>query len=74
MQMSWERPAWYMTTDEFANLIVESLHEQNYFKKGERVHPEDIVAAFTSTAESIAKGAGFAGKKMYNATQEASKS
>jgi hypothetical protein len=72
--MSWERPAWYMTTDEFAKLVVDSLDEQNYFKKGELVHPEDIVIAFTSTAESIAKGAGFAGKKMYNSTQKASKS
>ena len=65
MQMSWQRPAWYITTEEFASLIVDSLEEQGYFKKGETVHPEDIVVAFTSTAESIAKGAAFAGKKMH---------
>ena len=63
--MSWEKPAWYMTTDEFANLVVEVLHEQNYFKKGEAAHPEDIVIAFTSVSEALAKGAGFAGKKMW---------
>lgn len=65
MQMSLELPKWYMTTEEFATLVVDSLEEQNYFKKGERAHPEDIVIAFTSTAESIAKGAGFMVRKMY---------
>jgi hypothetical protein len=65
MQMSWERPAWYITTDEFAKLVVDSLDEQNYFKKGESAHPEDIVIAFTSVSESIAKGAGFVITKMY---------
>ena len=67
--MSWEKPAWYMTTDEFSKLVVDALDEQGYFKKGEAVHPEDIVIAFTSVAESIAKGAGFAGKKMWAAKQ-----
>jgi hypothetical protein len=54
-----------MTTDEFAHLIIEVLDEQSYFKKGEAAHPEDIVVAFTSVAESIAKGAAFAGKKVW---------
>lgn len=44
----------YMTTEEFAAMVVDILHEQNYFKKGSKNHPGDIVAAFTSTAESIA--------------------
>lgn len=66
--MKWEPPSWYMTTEELASLIVESLDEQNYFKKDERAHPEDIVVAFTSTAESIAKGAGFVVRKLANKT------
>jgi hypothetical protein len=53
-----------MTTQEFADQIVEILAEQNYFKKGEPAHPEDLVIAFTSTAESFARGAGFVGKKV----------
>lgn len=44
----------YMTTEEFAAMIVDALHEQNYFKRGQKSHPGDIVLAFTSTAESIA--------------------
>lgn len=63
--MSFEKPAWYMTTEEFASLVVDSLDEQGFFKKGETAHPEDIVVAFTTTAESLAKGAGFAGRKVY---------
>jgi hypothetical protein len=57
-------PAWYMTTQEFADQVVQLLAEQNYFKRGEPAHPEDIVIAFTSTAESFARGAGFIGKKV----------
>ena len=63
--MSFEKPAWYMTTEEFASLVVDSLDEQGFFKKGETAHPEDIVVAFTTTAESLAKGAGFVGRKVY---------
>ena len=43
-----------MTTEEFAAMIVDSLDEQNYFKKGTKNHPADIVVAFVSTAETIA--------------------
>lgn len=63
--MSFEKPAWYITTEEFANLVIDSLDEQGFFKKGETAHPEDIVVAFTTTAESIAKGIGFAGRKIH---------
>jgi hypothetical protein len=44
----------YMTTEEFAAMVVDTLHDQNYFKKGGKHHPGDIVIAFTSAAESIA--------------------
>lgn len=57
-------PDWYMTTQEFANLVVESLASTNYFKKDELAHPEDIVSAFVSQAEAIALGAAAAGRKI----------
>lgn len=63
--MTWVKPAWYVTTEEFSSLIVDALDEQGYFKKGEAAHPEDIVIALNSVAESIAKGIGFAGRKIH---------
>jgi hypothetical protein len=44
----------YMTTEEFADMVVQALHDQNYFKKDSKNHPGDIVIAFTSAAENIA--------------------
>lgn len=58
-------PAWYITTQEFADNVVNLLDELNYFKREERVHPEDIVAAFGSMSEAFARGAGVAGRKVY---------
>lgn len=43
----------YMNTREFADLVVEALHDQNYFKKGEVAHPGDIAFAFSTIAETI---------------------
>lgn len=57
-------PSWYMTTQEFAELVVQSLETSNHFKRGERAHPEDIVIAFVSHAEAVAIGAGAVGKKV----------
>jgi hypothetical protein len=69
--MSWNKPEWYMTTREFADLVVQSLEVTNHFKKDERVHPEDIVAAFVTAAETIAIGAGAAGKKVWAGQKKA---
>lgn len=44
----------YMTTEEFADMVVQALHDQNYFKRGYKAHPGDLVLAFNSAAESIA--------------------
>lgn len=43
----------YMTTEEFAKMVVDALDEQNYFKKGETAHPHDIAMAFTTVGETI---------------------
>lgn len=60
-----------MTTEEFAELVVHSLEVTNHFKRNERVHPEDIVAAFVTAAETIGIGAGAAGKKVWAAEKKA---
>lgn len=69
--MNWERPSWYMTTEEFADLVIQALEETHHFKRGERVHPEDIVSAFVTHAEAIAIGAGAAGRKVHEAKKNA---
>jgi hypothetical protein len=43
----------YMTTREFADLIIDALHEQNYFGRDETAHPGDIAFAFSTLAETI---------------------
>jgi hypothetical protein len=43
----------YMTTREFADLVIEALNEQKYFKHGEIAHPLDIAYAFSTVGETI---------------------
>ena len=54
----------YMTTEEFAAMIVDTLDEQNYFKKGSKNHPSDMAVSFVSTAETIAATMEWAIKKV----------
>lgn len=63
--MNWEKPAWYLTPQEFADIIVESLEDNNYFKRNEKAHPVDIEAAFSATASAVATAIDHIGKKMY---------
>ena len=56
----------YMTTEEFAAIIVDSLDEQNYFKKGTKNHPSDMAVSFISTAETIAATMEWAIKKIHD--------
>jgi hypothetical protein len=63
-KMNWESPEWYLTPQEFADLVVQSLEDTNHWKKNERAHPEDIVVAFTTQAEAIAIGAGAIVRKV----------
>lgn len=53
-----------MTTEEFAAMIVDTLDEQNYFKKGSKNHPADMAFAFVSTAETISTTMSWAIKKV----------
>lgn len=50
----------YMTTREFADLVVEALHEQNYFKHDDVAHPQDIAYAFTTIGETIGNAMAWA--------------
>ena len=43
----------YMTTKEFADLVITALEEQNYFKKDYPAHPLDIAYAFSTVGETI---------------------
>lgn len=44
----------YMTSEEFADLIVDCLDDSGYFKRDQKAHPEDMYYAFESVAKSIA--------------------
>jgi hypothetical protein len=69
--MNWEKPNWYVTPEEFAELVVQALEQTNHFNRNEPGHPEDIVIAFTSHAEAVALGMGAAGRKMYQSEKQA---
>lgn len=56
----------YMTTRELADLVIEALHEQNFFKKGEVAHPQDIAYAFSTVAETIGTTMSWAISQEHN--------
>ena len=62
---NWIKPAWYLTPQEFADIIVDSLENNDYFKRNEKAHPVDIEAAFSTTASAIATAIDAIGKKMH---------
>jgi hypothetical protein len=70
---NWKKPAWYLTPEEFAKIIVDSLEENNYFKHDEKAHPVDIEAAFSTTASAIAHAIDAIGKKMYEEEKQTEK-
>lgn len=50
----------HMTTREFADLVIEALHEQDYFKVDETAHPGDLAIAFSTVSETIGTAMGWA--------------
>ena len=60
----------YMTTDEFAKMVVDALDEQNYFKKGDTAHPHDIAMAFTTVGETIGIAMSWAIKQEHESTKK----
>lgn len=69
--MSWEKPSWYVTPEEFADIIIQALEQTSHFKRNEAAHPEDLVFAFISHAEAIALGMSAVGQKVYKSEKKA---
>ena len=61
----------YMTTEEFAALVVSALDEQNYFKRGSKNHPQDIAMSFATVGESIGAAMSWAISKEHEAKKKA---
>lgn len=61
----------YMTTREFADLVVDALHEQNYFKYDDVAHPGDIAIAFSTVGETIGTAMSWAIKQEHDFRKEA---
>lgn len=61
----------YMTTEEFAALVVAALDEQNYFKRGTKNHPQDIAAAFATVGESVGAAMSWAISKEHEVKKNA---
>jgi hypothetical protein len=53
----------YMTTREFSDLVIQTLHEQNYFRHNDVAHPQDIAHAFTTVGETIGNAMSWAIKQ-----------
>ena len=60
----------YMTTKEFADLVITALEEQNYFKKGDVSHPLDIAYAFSTVGETIGTAIYWAIKQEHEAKKK----
>jgi hypothetical protein len=60
----------YMTTREFADLVVEALNEQSYFKHGEVAHPQDIAYAFSTVGETIGSALYWAIKQEHESNKK----
>jgi len=56
-----------MTTREFADLVVTALDENNYFKKDDVSHPQDIAYAFSTVGETIGAAMNWAIKQEHEA-------
>jgi hypothetical protein len=64
----------YMTTREFADLVVTALEDQNYFRSTDPCHPQDIAQAFVTVGETIGATMAWAIKeenKIKNKLKEA---
>jgi hypothetical protein len=55
----------YMTTKEFADLVITALEEQNYFKKNDVAHPLDLAYAFSTVGETIGTAMSWAIKQEH---------
>lgn len=65
-----DKPAWYVTPQEFADLVVETMEELKYFNADEFAHPEDINNTFVVVAEALTKGMTHAGKRVFDSQKK----
>jgi hypothetical protein len=61
----------YMNTREFADLVIQALHDQNYFKNNDVAHPQDIAIAFSTIAETIGNTMSWAIKQEHQGKKNA---
>lgn len=62
--MYFERPQWYVTPREFANMVADAVIDQKFFQENDTAHPEDIAVAFSTVADSLVKGMVYAVDKI----------
>ena len=60
----------YMTTREFSDLVIQTLHEQNYFRHNDVAHPQDIAHAFSTVGETIGTAMHWAIKQEHEAKKK----
>ena len=60
----------YMTTRELADMVIQVLDEQNYFKFDETAHPQDIAYAFSTVAETIGSAMSWAISQEHSANKK----
>lgn len=68
-----KKPEWYVTPQEFADLVVETMEELKYFNANEFAHPEDINNSFVVVSEALAKGMSYAGQRVFNSQKKVAK-
>jgi hypothetical protein len=56
----------YMTTREFADLVVKSLEDQAYFKPTDVCHPEDLSSAFNMMSSTIGTALSWGNSRIRN--------
>ena len=60
----------YMTPRQLADLVVETMQEQNYFKADEPAHPEDIAHTMCVVAETVGAALSWAISEEHKAVKE----
>ena len=60
----------YMTTREFADLVINALEDQGYFNKSESYHPQDIAVSFATIGDAVGTAMQWAIKQEHNVNKE----
>lgn len=60
----------YMTPRQLADLVIETMEEQEYFKADETAHPEDIAATMAIVAQTVGAALSWAITEEHKALKE----